>query len=247
LFSNAAFSTRKLPNTATIWIVALLTACFLIQSASCSGIPPTTSFNALTTAFPAPALDLDQANKQRTSDIDRRASKGWQEIAKELSEYIASKLDKPEVADTVVHEIEQFACEHIVGEVVSGAIGADFVEGCVGIIYTVNGITAPEAEFLSVFFAGLLCNYLVAKIIPDIGKFIDEVCEPCSTHLLDDPENCGECGNKVRILLMLSFSNSPDNIAVPVWCLRKRRMHWESMRWRRVFQLWDHGRGEYLC
>lgn len=137
---------------------------------------------------------------------------GWKAFSDAFSAYLAGKLSSPGFADNLVDEVAEAVCDNAAGQVITKALGVDLVEECAAAIYTVNALTAPELEFLSVFGAGILCNLLVSEALPGIDALTNAICnqpKPCSNDLLTDPNNCGSCGNVVSFCIF-----SPDVLAI---------------------------------
>lgn len=141
----------------------------------------------------------DTAAKGMNLDLHQRAlTPGWKTFASDLAEYLAGKINSAEFAENLVAEVEEAVCDHAAGVVITKIIGADLVEECVAAIYVGNALVAPEAEFLAVLYASMLCNVLVAEALPGIGALTDAICKepkPCSEDPLTDANNCGSCGN----------------------------------------------------
>jgi hypothetical protein len=201
-YTSGTHSSKK-QNAFALWFTFLLSLTFLVHSVSATTLSENTAVTSVVLFKPivAPATNVTDALAQRA------LTAGWEELANLFGEYLADKISTPEFADNLVAEVEDAICKHAAGELVTKALGVDLVETCVTAIYTANALTAPEAEFLSVFGASILCNLLVSSALSGIGEIVDTICaepKPCSEDLTTDNANCGACGNVVCLLRILA-------------------------------------------
>lgn len=180
--------------------IFLLVISFLVQSTAASSysdkaVAPILVDRSL-------SMNMDQSGTTYSELQSRELNKFFKTFADLFSEYLANKLTaaggKGELfADNLVAEVEEAVCDHFVNGAISAVALGTLLEDCVAAVYAGNLLVAPELEFLSVFGAGLLCNYAINELFPGIGELTDAVCKDKKTcgNLLTDPKNCGACGN----------------------------------------------------
>lgn len=159
---------------------------------------------------PAGWISSGEISTTNVDLIKRQSTPGWKAFAGLLGEYLGGKLASPGFAENLVAELEEAVCDHIVGGLITDALGVDLVEACVGAIDLAGGLAAlgtlqPEVEFLAVLESNILCNALVAEALPGIGQLTDAICKepkPCSQNLLTDVNNCGQCNNTVCLVFL---------------------------------------------
>lgn len=200
------------PSRAAAFCFFLLTFTLFIQ-----GTFALTPLNAYLEVRSIEATENEVAEIQPVSmELVTRATPAeelevFKEFANLVAEYVGGKIDsatKPDpenkglFAKNLVAEIENAICQHYAGKLINAALGADLVEACVTAVLAA-AVVDPPLELLAVFGAGTLCNVAVAKLFPIIPEVTDKLVEafcsepkPCG-DLLNDPKNCGACGNVV--------------------------------------------------
>jgi hypothetical protein len=176
--------------------------------------------NAETLFSPAEIAELDAKSldiiDKRLQERDGTSdAKLWAEVVNLLGEYVGGKLNsllgptnpcKGVFAQNFVAEIENAVCVKAGGQAINALLGADLVGACTTAILA-GAVLDPPAELLAVFTAGVSCNFLVSylyshtPVLSDFTEFVDYICsqpKPCG-DLLNDPNNCGCCGNVVSI------------------------------------------------
>ena len=207
-FTGAA-SSRRVARPAVLCIF-LLVLSFLVQGSTAFSHHDKAAAPILVDR--SLAVDMDQSVTTYSELQSRELNKFFKTFADLFSEYLANKLTaaggKGDLfADNLVAEVEEAVCDHYVNGAISAVALGTLLEDCVAAVYAGNLLVAPELEFLSVFGAGLLCNYAINELFPGIGELTDAVCKDKKTcgNLLTDPKNCGACGNVVRISYPPSF------------------------------------------
>lgn len=196
-------SSRRVARPAVLCIL-LFVISFLVQNTAALSYPDKAVAPILVDR--SLSMNMDQPGTTYGELQSRELNKFFKTFADLFSEYLANKLTaaggKGDLfADNLVAEVEEAVCDHFVNGAISAVALGTLLEDCVAAVYAGNLLVAPELEFLSVFGAGLLCNYAINELFPGIGELTDAVCKDKKTcgNLLTDPKNCGACGNVVCI------------------------------------------------
>jgi len=119
-----------------------------------------------------------------------------------LAEFIAGQITNPGLATTVLGEIYDIICTHVVSGLLTTTIFAEvgqLVEYA-NLVFDTIALPSGPAGWLLAFSFSVALNVLISEVFPAIDQMVEQACEqpePCSEDFATDADNCGYCGNMV--------------------------------------------------
>ncbi|KAF9699209.1 hypothetical protein EKO04_002909 [Ascochyta lentis] len=123
-----------------------------------------------------------EQHRQRTGTRTRAVFGRVRAFAEEFGTELARKVDSQEAdgeifAHNLVADVVSSVCQGHFNGKTPGAFAPEVIQGCVASVYGADRLLRPATQFLTVFGASLLCDYIASEAYPSGREFLPDGCD----------------------------------------------------------------------